>query len=53
MDRIAAAARQHLETVILPFWKNLRDDTCGGFYGYMDQQLNLDQKAEKGCILNS
>lgn len=53
MDRIAAAARQHLETVILPFWKNLRDDTCGGFHGYMDQQLNLDQKAEKGCILNS
>ena len=53
MDRIAAAARQHLETVILPFWKNLRDDTCGGFYGYMDQQLNLDRKAEKGCILNS
>lgn len=53
MKRIASAAKHHLETVILPFWKNLRDDTWGGFYGYMDQQLKLDKQAEKGCILNS
>ena len=38
---------------ILPFWKNLRDDEFGGFYGYMDFDLNLDKKEEKGCILNS
>lgn len=53
MERIASAAKQHLQTVILPFWKGLRDDQYGGFYGYVDQQLNLDKKAEKGCILNS
>ena len=53
MERIANAAKKHLETVILPFWKGQRDDTFGGFYGYMDQQLQLDEKAEKGCILNS
>lgn len=53
MVRISAAAKQHLETVILPFWKNLRDDTYGGYYGYMGQDLVLDKKAEKGCILNS
>ena len=53
MERIASAAKRHLETVILPFWKKLRDDACGGFYGYMDQSLALDTRAEKGCILNS
>ena len=53
MERIASAAKQHLQTVILPFWKGLRDDQYGGFYGYVDQQLNLDKHAEKGCILNS
>lgn len=53
MERIASAAKQHLQTVILPFWKGLRDDQYGGFYGYVDQQLNLDKQAEKGCILNS
>ena len=53
MERIASAAKQHLLSVILPFWKNLRDDTHGGFYGFVDQQLRLDREAEKGCILNS
>lgn len=45
--------RTHLEEKIIPFWKNLRDDTYGGYYGWMDQDLVLDKKAEKGCILNS
>ena len=53
MERIATAAKNHLQAVILPFWKGLRDDTFGGFYGYMDQQLQLDKGSEKGCILNS
>ena len=37
----------------IPFWKNLRDDEFGGYYGYMGYDLKLDKKAEKGCILNS
>jgi len=45
--------RQHLEEKIIPFWEALRDDTYGGFYGYMDYDLHLDRKAVKGCILNS
>ena len=53
MKRISAAAREHLETVILPFWTNLRDEEFGGYYGYMGQDLILDKQAEKGCILNS
>lgn len=38
---------------IIPFWKSLRDDEYGGYYGFMDYDLNLDKKAVKGCILNS
>lgn len=44
---------KHLTENIIPFWKALRDDTYGGYYGYMDYDLNVDKKAEKGCILNS
>jgi mannobiose 2-epimerase len=45
--------RRHLEKDIIPFWKSLRDDAYGGFYGEMDYQLELYKKADKGCILNS
>ena len=45
--------RDHLEKKILPFWKALKDDTYGGFYGYMDSNLILNRTADKGCILNS
>ncbi len=43
----------HLENKILPFWKNLKDDEYGGFFGYMDEDLRTDRKADTGCILNS
>lgn len=45
--------REHLVSAIIPFWKNLRDDENGGYYGYLSYDLKLDKKAEKGCILNS
>lgn len=45
--------RDQLVSSIIPFWKNLRDDEFGGYYGYMGYDLKLDKKAEKGCILNS
>lgn len=45
--------RSHLERAIIPFWKSLRDDVYGGFYGEMDYNLELNKKADKGCILNS
>lgn len=44
---------QELKEHIIPFWKSLRDDQYGGYYGYLDYQLKLNKKAEKGCILNS
>ncbi|WP_248404249.1 AGE family epimerase/isomerase [Butyrivibrio fibrisolvens] len=49
VDRI----RQHLTHDIIPFWKSLRDDEYGGYYGFLDYDHNLDRKAVKGCILNS
>lgn len=45
--------RRHLTEDIIPFWKNLKDNGFGGFYGAMDFDLKLYQKADKGCILNS
>ena len=45
--------KNHLTEGIIPFWKGMRDDEFGGYYGYLDYDLKLDKKAEKGCILNS
>lgn len=45
--------RTQLERKILPFWENLMDESFGGFYGYMDENLILDRQADKGCILNT
>ena len=52
MERIAVRAEAMLSH-LLSFWKGLRDDDFGGYYGYMDQDLHVDRKAVKGCILNS
>ncbi len=45
--------KQVLENNILPFWKSMKDEEFGGYYGYMDVDLKLDKQADKGCILNS
>lgn len=45
--------KAHMKECIIPFWKKLRDDVYGGYYGFMDYDLNVDKKAVKGCILNS
>jgi cellobiose epimerase len=44
---------EHLTGKLIPFWEGLRDRENGGFYGYMDFDLNVDRQAAKGCILNS
>ncbi len=43
----------HLTEHILPFWENLKDDTYGGYYGLVKEDLTLKKDAMKGCILNS
>lgn len=45
--------RYELTDKIIPFWKNLRDDEYGGYYGFLSHDLVLDKKAVKGCILNN
>jgi mannobiose 2-epimerase len=42
-----------LSEQLAPFWRRLRDNQCGGYYGFVDFDLNVDRKANKGCILNS
>ena len=45
--------KKHLINDIIPFWKSLRDDENGGYYGWMDYEHKVDKEAVKGCILNS
>ncbi|MCL2254882.1 MAG: AGE family epimerase/isomerase, partial [Lachnospiraceae bacterium] len=45
--------KAHLEEVIIPFWKRLRDHDYGGYFGEVDSDLKIKEKADKGCILNS
>ena len=33
--------REHLTNDIIPFWKHLRDDENGGYYGWMDYEHKL------------
>ena len=47
------AFRDHLNNDLIPFWNKLRDDTHGGFYGYVGSDLSVDEYADKGVILNS
>lgn len=53
MTRLAAEAKEHLLGKIVPFWRSLRDDERGGWYGYVSYDLETDREAVKGCILNS
>ena len=53
LKQMKEQVREHLTHDIIPFWKSLRDDTDGGYYGYLDYDLSVDKKAVKGCILNS
>lgn len=42
-----------LKDNIIPFWSKLEDKENGGFYGFMDFDLNLDKQADKGVILHN
>lgn len=53
MDTFVNEVRQHLTKDLIPFWESLQDEKYGGYYGWMDYDLRLDRKSEKGCILNS
>ncbi|AGB19553.1 AGE family epimerase/isomerase [Thermoanaerobacterium thermosaccharolyticum] len=53
MEKIAQEMYKELKDRIFPFWSKLKDEKNGGFYGYVDYDLNIDNKALKGSILNS
>lgn len=53
MKEMVKEVAWHLENVVIPFWKKLKDEVQGGYYGFMDYGLEVDHKACKGCILNS
>lgn len=44
---------EELTRRIIPFWEALKDTEYGGYYGWMDYDLQINKKAVKGCILNS
>ncbi len=48
-----AEIKRHLVQNIIPFWKGMKDDTYGGYYGELDYDLKLYKKAAKGGILNN
>ena len=52
-DTMKKEMYSHLTHGIIPFWKGLRDDEYGGYYGLLSYDLKLDKSAVKGCILNS
>ncbi len=45
--------KKELTERIIPFWNKLRDDENGGFYGLVNNDLQVDKKADKGVILTS
>ncbi|MCM1187711.1 MAG: AGE family epimerase/isomerase [bacterium] len=53
MEKLAEEMKEHLLGRIVPFWRKLRDEERGGWYGYVSYGLKTDRDAVKGCILNS
>ncbi|MDE6132783.1 MAG: AGE family epimerase/isomerase [Oscillospiraceae bacterium] len=45
--------KKELTERIIPFWNKLRDDENGGFYGFVNNDLQVDKRADKGVILTS
>lgn len=53
MTAMLEEIKKELTGHIIPFWNKLRDDKNGGFTGFMDSDLNIDEKGDKGVILHS
>ncbi len=53
LDIMSDEMKKHLLETIIPFWKGVRDDDYGGYYGWLSYDLELNKRAVKGCILNS
>ena len=53
MNTFVPEIKEHLKNRLIPFWESLKDQEYGGYYSWLDYDLKLDRKYEKGCILNS
>lgn len=54
LQQLANSAEKELRGNILPFWlKHARDRERGGFYGGIDQQMNVRENAPRGALLTS
>ena len=53
MLNLKEECRAELTGRIIPFWNKLRDNENGGFYGFVNNSLEVDKNADKGVILNS
>lgn len=53
MKTLVFEMTEHLNKKILPFWERLKDEENGGFFGYVDYDLNIKKNYDKGVILNS
>lgn len=45
--------QNHLVQDLIPFWNCLKDVDHGGFYGFVDQNQQIDHHSDKGVILMS
>lgn len=50
---VVEEVKKEFKEHVIPFWQGMIDKENGGYYGLLDYDLNLDKRAEKGCILNS
>lgn len=53
LNEFAREIDDHLRNKIAKFWRSLVDQDYGGFYGFVDFDLNVERESIKGCILNS
>lgn len=53
LNEFARELDDHLRSKIAKFWGSLVDQDYGGFYGFVDFDLNVERESIKGCILNS
>ena len=47
LKELAAEAKHELLTHIIPFWRGMRDDKFGGYYGYLPMILHWMKKQKK------
>lgn len=50
INQLQTEIAEHWQTKIMPFWANLKDEDRGGFYGWVGNDLQVNQEAPKGGI---